>query len=234
MILRLRALGLVVAVGLLAGCASGAERRLDAERPAEAPAPAGGEKAASLALKAGTPVQRMLVRRAYLQLESDDLKEVAARAGKIVKDAGGFVQSSSFSEEHSLHLDLRVPEPKLDLVLDALSKLGDVERRSVSVEDVTEEAADLDARLKNLVSVRDRLRKLLDAGTKVEEIVLVERELARIQGELDAYEARLKVLRSSSALSTVSLTAERGRILGPLGWLGYGLWWGFSKLFVIR
>ena len=35
-------------------------------------------------------------------------------------------------------------------------------------------------------------------------------------------------------MSTVNLSASRGRILGPLGWVGYGLWWAFSKLFVIR
>ncbi|MBI3722911.1 DUF4349 domain-containing protein [bacterium] len=82
--------------------------------------------------------------------------------------------------------------------------------------------------------MRDRLRSLLEKATSVQDIVLVEKELSAVQGELDSMEARLKVLRSTSALSEVVLTAERPRILGPLGYAGYGLWWVFSKLFVIR
>ena len=47
-------------------------------------------------------------------------------------------------------------------------------------------------------------------------------------------QARLDRMKSQVELSALTVTLERGRILGPLGYVGYGLWWAFSKLFVIR
>jgi len=58
--------------------------------------------------------------------------------------------------------------------------------------------------------------------------------LTRITGDVKAMEARLKYLRSSAALSEINFTARRSRILGPIGYVGYGAWWVVSKLFVIR
>jgi hypothetical protein len=99
---------------------------------------------------------------------------------------------------------------------------------------VTEQVVDLDARRKNLAAVRDRLRSLLERAANVGEMVAVERELARVQGDLDALDARLKHLRATTSLSEVTVTASRERILGPLGYLGYGLYWVVAKLFVLR
>jgi len=62
----------------------------------------------------------------------------------------------------------------------------------------------------------------------------VERELARVQGELDALERRLEYLRGSSAMAEMSVDARRKRILGPLGWVVAGAAWVVEKAFIIR
>ena len=60
------------------------------------------------------------------------------------------------------------------------------------------------------------------------------RIVKQIQSEIETMQARLDRLKSEVELSTLSIHLQRRRILGPLGYLGYGAWWAFSKLFVIR
>jgi hypothetical protein len=61
------------------------------------------------------------------------------------------------------------------------------------VNDVTEEYSDLELRLSNFRKVREQLLKVLDdKAKKVAEILEVERELARVGGEIEVMEGRLK------------------------------------------
>lgn len=55
-----------------------------------------------------------------------------------------------------------------------------------------------------------------------------------MQSEIETMQARFDRLKSDVELSALSVTLRRRRILGPLGYVSYGLWWAFSKLFVIR
>ena len=185
--------------------------------------------------------ERLLVRRASLQLTVEDLDGTRQRAAALAAAAGGYVQHSALSAGPAtlaggqrLHLTLRVPSAALDAVLDSLARLGTVDARQVSAEDVTEQVVDLDARLTSMRAVRDRLRQHLERAANVGEVVAVERELARVQGEIDAMEARLKHLRSSAALAEITIEARRRRVLGPLGLVLYGAGWVLGKHFVLR
>ena len=61
------------------------------------------------------------------------------------------------------------------------------------IEDKTNQVVDTDARIKNLTSLRDRLRSMLDDKTaKFKDIIEVERELANTQSELDGLNSMRK------------------------------------------
>jgi hypothetical protein len=47
-------------------------------------------------------------------------------------------------------------------------------------------------------------------------------------------EARIKALEGQVEYATVTLDLDRRPVLGPLGYVFKGLWWGAKKLFVIR
>ena len=113
-----------------------------------------------------------------------------------------------------------------------LETLGEVTGRNLSSEDVTEQYIDTDARLKNHIVLRDRLKKLLDRAQKVDEVLAIEKELTRVQSEIDSMEGRLKALRGQIDLAAVHLTIERRTILGPLGYVFKGIGWTVKKLFV--
>ncbi|GAF80224.1 unnamed protein product [marine sediment metagenome] len=177
---------------------------------------------------------RMLIKRASLHIEVDDVKTVVAMAASIAEEAGGYVENSSSSGNEDASLTMRVPAEELEGVLDRLAALGTETSRYLSTEDVTGEVIDLEATLKNRIALRDRLRTLLERAQNVKDVLLVEEQLTRLQAQIDSMEGRLKSLRGKAKLASLTLYVNRKRILGPLGYLAKGLWWVTTKLFVIR
>ena len=86
----------------------------------------------------------------------------------------------------------------------------------------------------NKIVLRDRLKQLLDKASAVKDVLAIETELNRVQADIDSMEGRIRALKGQVDYATVSLSLEREPILGPLGYVCKGLWWGIEKLFVIR
>jgi hypothetical protein len=181
----------------------------------------------------GPGAERAVTQRGGLSLVTDSLPRVHRTADSLVVAWGGYVTAAHLREKE-LRMALRVPADSLNPVLDRLSLLGRARHRTVSRTDVTEQMVDVEARLANLRAVRDRLRAYLQQAGQMSDVVALERELTRVQGEMDALEAQQRHLSSRVALAEVSLDAERPRVLGPLGWLVVGVGTVLEKLFVIR
>jgi hypothetical protein len=144
------------------------------------------------------------------------------------------VEQTSGGDDSSARLRLRVPTAKLKAAVGALEELGTVMHRNIGSEDVTEQYVDVEARLKNKLVLRDRLKLLLDKATGVKDVLAIETELNRVQADIDSMTARLKALKGQTDLATIEVSFTRRAILGPLGYACQGLWWCVEKLFVIR
>jgi hypothetical protein len=177
---------------------------------------------------------RMLIWRAWLSIEVSSVSNAVTRVTEIAKQSGGYVESNSDSGDESAHVTLRVPVGSLTPAMASLESIGKVTSRRVSSEDVTEQYVDIDARLKTMVALRDRLRALLDKAQDVKDILAIEKELGRVQGDIDSMQARLKALKGKVDLSSITVSIKRERILGPLGYVLKGAWWTIEKLFVIQ
>jgi hypothetical protein len=147
---------------------------------------------------------------------------------------GGRIADLQTNEDERAHYSLRVPSDRLDALMDSVATLGDVENRTISATDVTEQLVDATARLAALRASRDRLRQLLERASSVQDVVTVERELARVQGELESLEGRLNTLRGQVALAELSVSLHRRPVLGPLGLLLKGVATLLGKLFVVN
>jgi hypothetical protein len=118
----------------------------------------------------------------------------------------------------SLQASLRIPAPELAAAITDLKTLGRVENESQSGEEVTQEHADLVARLKNSRETEQRLRSILQERTgKVGEVLEVEQEIARVRGDIERMEAEQKALEHRVDFSTVDLqlTEEYKAQLNP-------------------
>jgi hypothetical protein len=212
----------VIAVAMLCGCGVTMYR-----------APLGKDVGVKADMTAVRP-DRMLIWKANLSIEVWNISNAVKEASSMAERAGGFVEQKSDHGDESASLTLRIPAKAFKTTLSDLEILGSVTYRSIEGEDVTEQYIDVEARLKNKVVLRDRLKQLLEKATEVKEILAIETELNRVQADIDSMEGRIKSLKGQVEYATVRLSLERKQILGPLGYLFKGLWWGVEKLFVIR
>lgn len=67
-------------------------------------------------------------------------------------------------DQKSISMTVKVPVSSLDASIEEISSLGKPISKSLSTRDITEEMIDIDARLTNLIALRDRFRKLLGNG----------------------------------------------------------------------
>ena len=182
----------------------------------------------------GLPADRLLMRRAAIDLEVKEPEAIAVSTRAIAQGLGGYIERSTESSGRAVHVRMRVPTPSLDAAMDAVSKLGRLRSRRLSTDDVTEQIVDLDARATTLRATRERLRALLERTQSIGEIVTVEREIARLQGEIEMLEARLDYLRRRTAFAELDVDAGPKRVLGPLGLIVKGAATLVEKLFVWR
>lgn len=206
---------------ILSGCAT-AYRPLSADSLATIPRTESVEQ------------NRLLIWNAWLSLEVDSIGDAVSRIADIVKESGGYVESRSDSAEERASMTLRVPVDLLKPTMNSLESIGTVTGRRLSSEDVTEQYVDIDARLKTMVALRDRLRALLEKAQDVKDVLAIEKELSRVQADIDSMQARLKALKGKVDLASVSVSIKRRRILGPLGYVLKAVSWTVEKLFVIQ
>jgi chromosome segregation ATPase len=101
---------------------------------------------------------------------------------------------------------LRVPASELPAAISALKNLGHLESESQSGEEVTQQHADLVARLKNASETETRLQAILQQRTgKVADVLAVEQEIARVRGEIEQMQAEQKALEHRVDFSTIEL-----------------------------
>lgn len=86
---------------------------------------------------------------------------------------------------------------------------GRIVSQTVQSEDLTRQIVDTEARMRALTALRDRLQELLRSRPgRLSDLLEVERELARVQGEIDATQSNLAVMRTRVAMSELTLNYQ--------------------------
>ncbi len=93
---------------------------------------------------------------------------------------------------------------------------GRVAQQAVESEDLTRQLVDTEARMRAMETLRDRLQQLLATRSgPLEQLLQVERELARVQGELDSTRSALAVMRTRVQTSRLDVTYSAAGQLAP-------------------
>ena len=220
------ALAFVVAAVLTSGCAS-----RNVLRPSVGPAGQPPSTVAPIGAVKRQPSDLMLVRRGDLAAEVEDLTPTLVRTHSLTASLGGYIANES-RDDRSVNVSLRVPEPKLDIAMDSLSELGKVTSRKVSSQDVTEEAIDVEARIQSLTAERDQLRLLLSRANAINDVFTIEREIARVQADIDSLQRRLDHLRTTSAMAELNAEFKKPLKPGPVSSFLGAIAHGIGRLFV--
>jgi hypothetical protein len=155
----------------------------------------------------------MVIRNGSVTLEVDSLELAIAAVQQVATRYGGYVGNSSLSaaeyQWRSATIELKIPAARFDSALAGLQSVGTVESVSSTAEDVGEEFVDVSARVVNARRLEERMINLLATRAgKLEEVLAVERELARVREEIERYTGRIRYLQSRVAISTLTVTVH--------------------------
>jgi len=185
---------------------------------AEAPALSGGgssyDRDGSAEESAQQPqIERMVIKNGTLYILVDDINQAEQQITLLAQQKGGYIVSTSNyggGETRRSTIVFRVPAAQFEATLSDVEGIAkEVEERSVSGEDVTEEFVDLGSRLKNLEATRDRLLDLLEQANRVEDALNINQAITDVQEDIEVIQGRMKYLQQSAAQSTITVNISR-------------------------
>lgn len=220
-------LGMVV-VATLVGCGRVKEERMgglpptalersEADYAAAPEAPpaeqmeANGETSTAMSVLAAAEAatDRKVIKTGEVDVEVESLDEAQKTVVSIVEARGGFISSltvSDYDTYRQSEIIARVPSEHFREVYETVKGLGKVTRDHIGGQDVTEQWADLERRIANQQLLEERLRELAQKTGNVSDLLEVERELARVRGEIERYQGQLRLLKDRVKYSTLTIT----------------------------
>lgn len=160
-----------------------------------------------------TTANTMIIRTGQAFIEVDKVDPAILKVRQLVAQSGGYITNSSISggrdQIRQASIEIKIPNTKYDEAIGSLSSIGKVETVSSNAQDVGEEFVDVTARVANARRLEERLIDLLARRTgKLDEVLRVERELARVREEIERYEGRLRYLTARVAMSTLTINVH--------------------------
>ena len=175
-----------------------------------------------------------LILRADLRLETVDFDDAVEKLNKLVSDCGGYYEQSDvdmgsyYSDGYRYgRYTVRVPKDKYDTFLNSVGEVCHVTSRNESAEDVGLQYYDIESRIRLLEIKQERLMKLLEQATTMEDIITLENALSDIQYQLESNNIQKNRYDSLIDYSTISIRLEQVQRLSgqPLEQQGF-----FSQL----
>jgi hypothetical protein len=153
---------------------------------------------------------RKVIRTGRIDLVVTTYDEARIKLDQLLKAAGGYVDSTNVQHYQghvsSATLVLRIPQDAFGQLVPKLKELGEIASESTNAEDITDQYVDIAARLASAKTLEKRLLELAaDRNSGVEALLAVERELARVRGEIESYEGRMRQWNDQIAMSTLTL-----------------------------
>jgi hypothetical protein len=204
----------VVCLLCMLGCAGESDRqrreKMEQIRFAQsAPAGAPNQGAGSQS----TESQRFIAVRHDVIVETteDELKGAWESVGEFCHSIHCEIMASAIRQNSdspaTASLSLRVAPEDTKQLVERVGKAGKIIEHKTTSDDKTGTVIDVDAKIKNLIELRDRLRQLLASPSgSFRDIVDVERELSRVQSELDSFQMKRKALANETEKTAVEIS----------------------------
>ncbi|BAT51204.1 hypothetical protein NOS3756_01260 [Nostoc sp. NIES-3756] len=195
------------------GYAPSPESQASAPVPASAPEVANnvGQKAQAAQAPRSRP---QLIKKAAMTVIVNSVDKSIDTVTQIISRQQGDLiglneqQPTEEDSRHTASIQLRVPQNLLESTLEELAKLGTVENRNITAEDVGSQLVDVQARLSNLRKTESNLQKIMDRAGSVRDILSVAQELSNVRQSIEQIDAQLKNLQNQVAYSTITLKLE--------------------------
>lgn len=164
-----------------------------------------------------------IIKTAEVKIEVQNVSSSAEIIQNITEKYDGIIQSSSIiagtKNKYSGTVVVRIPADSFDIALLELKSIGKILSSSIRAEDVTEEYIDLVAQKNSLSNQLEQYNRLLVKGQNVSEILEVQKEIERVQVQLNRIVGRMKYLDNRTSFSTITINLlEPAQVETPSGY----------------
>ena len=155
-------------------------------------------------------IDRKIIKRGDIEFETTDVNKTKSSIVQTVRELNGYISQDNVVNRSSRiehRLTVRVPANNFDLLLENISEGVDkFDSKNISVLDVTAEYIDVQSRIKTKRALQARYTELLTQATTVDEMLTIEREIGKLQTEIESVEGRMRYLTDRIAFSTLNVT----------------------------
>ncbi len=159
--------------------------------------------------------QDKIIRRANLEVETQDFDNLIKFLDTQINQLGGYVENSEISGRYYYNSDMRygniiarVPNDKLDEFINKVYDNSNVVNKQESTENITLQYVDTQSHKKALEIEQERLLALLEKVETLEDIITLETRLSSVRYELQSYETQLRTYDNLVDYSTVTLNIQ--------------------------
>ena len=166
-----------------------------------------------------TPQNQKLIRKIWLEAETEDMDALLSSVEARIGELGGYVENrevrngsmySGYTHRYA-SLTVRIPADKLDGFVTDVSEKANIVSNRESADDITLSYVATESRMKMLETEQTRLLELLSAAKDMKEILQIEERLMDVRSELEEVTSQLRVMDNQVSYGTVYLDIDEVR-----------------------
>ncbi len=160
-------------------------------------------------------VSRKVIVTASLEVQTRTFDEFLESLNAKISQFDGYVESASISgnnlystSRRNAYYTIRVPEEKMQQMIDSIGEIGTVTSSSYNAEDITLAYADVESRIKTLTTEQETLLGLLEKAAYLEDIIRLEERLSEVNYQLETYKSRQRTYDNKISYSTLRVNVQ--------------------------
>jgi len=177
------------------------------------------------ALPTQAAVEQKYEKIGSLEATTEKFEESEKQARDIIKQFNALVQGEAVNSSdrlRGLHLTIGVPPDNFDGIVGALKTVGKLQNFNVTKTDKTNDFLELKAKRTTLEKTRDALVGLKTQGGKIDELVKLEQEILKLEGEIQGLGVQLGQFDKVNEFCTVRFSLSETLVAKePSPYLGY-------------
>ena len=156
-------------------------------------------------------VDKKVIKNGSMTVKVDRTDDAVGKISEIAKNNEGEIFSSNFHQTSkkvkSGNIIVKVPTANFEKTFNEIKEIASlVVRESTSGKDVTDQYTDLQSRLKNKQAEEQSIAKILEQSGKISDVLAVTKELARVRGEIEMLQGRIRLMDSQIDMATINVS----------------------------
>ncbi len=155
-------------------------------------------------------IQRKVIKTASLEVQTKAFDDFINTLNAKIEEVGGYIEHSDISgnsiysnSSRNANFTIRVPEDKIQAIVDGVGEHGTITNSNYNEEDITLSYVDVESRIKTLTTEQETLLGLLEKAAHLEDIIRLEERLSEVNYQLETYKSRQRTYDNKISYSTV-------------------------------